>query len=47
MNRRGFVQRSLLLGGGLTSAEAMAAAQIREPKPRPAVIDVHGHAGRG
>jgi len=45
MNRRGFVRHSLLLGGVLTSAEAGAAT--REAKPRPAVIDVHGHAGKG
>jgi predicted TIM-barrel fold metal-dependent hydrolase len=45
MNRRGFVRHTLLLGGVLTSAEAGAAT--RETKPRPAVIDVHGHAGKG
>lgn len=45
MNRRGFVRRSLLFGGVLTSAEAGAATS--ETKPRPAVIDVHSHAGKG
>ena len=43
MNRRSFVRRGLLLGGGLTAAEALAA----EPNSRSLVIDVHGHAGRG
>jgi predicted TIM-barrel fold metal-dependent hydrolase len=45
MNRRGFVRRSLLFGGVLTSAEVGAATA--ETKPRPGVIDVHSHAGKG
>jgi predicted TIM-barrel fold metal-dependent hydrolase len=48
MNRRGFVQRGLLLGGGaFTEAEAGAAELSRQSKPRSLVIDVHGHAGKG
>jgi predicted TIM-barrel fold metal-dependent hydrolase len=47
MNRRGFVQRSLLVGGALSVMEASAAAPAQEARPRPRVIDVHSHAGRG
>src|SRR5262249_4494301 len=47
MNRRGFVRRRLLLRGAFTWAEAGAAGRPVGPKPRPPVIDVHCHAGKG
>src|SRR5437879_5707168 len=43
MNRRDFLQGSLVLGGSLTAAGGIAA----EPKPPQRVIDAHCHAGKG
>ncbi len=48
MNRRGFVQHGLLLGGAaFTDPEAGASEQPRPSNPRSLVIDVHSHAGKG
>ena len=46
MNRRDFIQGSLLVGSSAAVAEAVLAGQPKRQN-RPMVIDAHCHAGRG